>query len=724
MGTPVPTPVGANSPLSFTKTVIDSNHSGDCKAIADLNKDGRGDAIVGGRTLVYYASPNYQKVLIATSKTEFTTDCQAVDVNGDGLIDVVTADGNSGNNVIWFENKGPGQTFIRREVGAHGNWAHDIEVGDFDNDGKMDVITQGNGAMNAFFQNADGSWVIRNLAAIRKSGSGIGIGDINGDGRIDIVQGGWWAANPGARNGSWVLTQFTTGFDGSYTAAVGDLSGDGKPDVILAEQHDRAELSWFQAPANPSQGGWTKRILANDMGAHKINLVDLNRDGRLDVVTGLELDSLRVYRNLGNQMFGGQTLNSTGCHNTVAGDLNGDAYPDILCVNYIGNPPVEVYFNVPTAAPTPTPGNSTSPTPTSGTLALNRWTYVQVDSSRDWPYFGLAMGDVTRDGKADIASGRYFYRNPGGNMAGSWSRTAFPVNVDAMLIVDVDGDGQLDVIGEWLPNIYWLKPNADGSQWTAKIIATIPAVEHRNSQGYKLGRINPNDPKSQIVLTGGDGVYYLQIPQNPSVGNWSTVKIGSSTSEDLLAVGDLNGDGWDDVVASDVTNGKTLYWYQNPKTGAANWTRRTVGTITGWGDRAEMADINGDGRLDIITASENGSADEAQTFWFETPMDPTQMAFTRRMIADQGSTNSLSVADMDGDGRPEVITGEHRGALRVRIFKTRDNGQTWTDTLVSSGKESHLGARVFDMDGDGDLDILSIAYDNSEFLHLWRNDAK
>jgi hypothetical protein len=40
-----------------------------------------------------------------------------------------------------------------------------------------------------------------------------------------------------------------------------------------------------------------------------------------------------------------------------------------------------------------------------------------------------------------------------------------------------------------------------------------------------------------------------------------------------------------------------------------------------------------------------------------------------------------------------------------------------------SNKESHLGTLLFDMDSDGDLDILSIAWNNYRFLHLWRNDA-
>jgi hypothetical protein len=340
-------PASAQEATLFERILVDARNAGDCKAIADVDGDGKPDLIVGGHDLVWYRNPDWQKFTIAKAANEFTTDCQATDLNGDGLPDIVTGDGNAGSNVVWFENVERGKSWIRRSIGAHGNWVHDLEVADFDGDGRPDVLTHGHGTY-IWYQNAPTAWVRVNLSAGGKTKEGIGIGDVDGDGRIDFVQGGWWFKNPGSRTGSWTAYQFASGYDGgSFTAAVGDLDGDGRPDIVVSEQHKRHELAWYTAPADPRQGNWVKNVLAGDMGAHKLSIADLNGDGRADIVVGLELAELRIYLNGGgaSPTFEAKRINATGCHNARVADVNGDGRADILCGNYLGHPPVELWLN-------------------------------------------------------------------------------------------------------------------------------------------------------------------------------------------------------------------------------------------------------------------------------------------------------------------------------------------------------------------------------------------
>ena len=86
---------------------------------------------------------------------------------------------------------------------------------------------------------------------------------------------------------------------------------------------------------------------------------------------------------------------------------------------------------------------------------------------------------------------------------------------------------------------------------------------------------------------------------------------------------------------------------------------------------------------------------------------------------------SLDVADMDADGDRDVVVGEHNlanpASARLFIFENLNGrGSSWTRHTVYMGDEHHDGAQVADMDGDGDLDIVSIGWGHNRVL-LYEN---
>jgi hypothetical protein len=371
-------------------------------------------------------------------------------------------------------------------------------------------------------------------------------------------------------------------------------------------------------------------------------------------------------------------------------------------------------------------------------LSIDKWTYIEVDNSRgkwgdfdkpDWMrYFGLDASDINNDGYLDIISGRYFYRNPGGDMSRAWERIDLGINVDALLFVDVDNDEFADCIGTALPDIFWLEAqDKTGTTWKSIKIGEAPATTHVNGQGYTIAQIIPGG-KPEIVLTTGNGIYYLEIPSDPLSGNWPVTLAAEEASEQGLATGDIDGDGLCDIVApyGVRSDPDSIGWWKNPGQQSGKWKLNKVGETQNYSaDRVAVADVNGDGRLEILLTEESFKTPErvAQLFCFNQGAKGNEHVWSRTSLLTAASMNSIGIADIDKDNDLDIVTCEHKGK-DLRLFVLENDGRgKFTSQVIDQGKESHLGTLLFDMDSDGDLDIISIAWDNYKFFHLWRNDA-
>jgi flagellin-like hook-associated protein FlgL len=164
------------------------------------------------------------------------------DLNGDGVLDMVTADGAFGANTASIMLGNGDGTFKARTTVQTGANPRSVTLGDLNGDGVLDMITADTGGSTASIMlgNGDGTFKARTTVQTGAFPYSVTLGDLNGDGVLDIVTAGGTTASIMLGNGEGTFKAPTTASTGlsSVSATLGDLNGDGVLDIITADAGD------------------------------------------------------------------------------------------------------------------------------------------------------------------------------------------------------------------------------------------------------------------------------------------------------------------------------------------------------------------------------------------------------------------------------------------------------------------------------------------------------
>ncbi len=346
---------------------------------------------------------------------------------------------------------------------------------------------------------------------------------------------------------------------------------------------------------------------------------------------------------------------------------------------------------------------------------------------------GITTLDMNGDGRLDILSGAYWYENPG-PQGGAWKRHQYrTVGIHNEFVsdagewtVDVNHDGAPDVVTYgWIENglFWWENPKKQGVMWKRHKIC-----DSYDTEGGWMGDIN-GDGKPDLVLAhyNHSGVLWVDFSgpkpivhhlgedhsRDKDVGNPDGIVhrvSADSKAEDGHGTGiaDVNGDGKADVL--------TPYgWFENIDANNDKWKWHPDWNLGDAGFPILGYDVNNDGKMDIIY----GQGHSYGLFWLEQKGSGASRHWVRHVIDESYSQiHALKLVDLDGDGQPELLTGKryrgHSGddpgsydPLVVYYYKIDRKTAKFTRYAISVNGTAAAGTQFVtaDLDQDGDMDI-------------------
>ena len=480
------------------------------------------------------------------------------DLNGDGVLDVVTSDSGSDGMSVFLGNKDG--TYQPRKVFKTGQNPSAVALADLDGDGNLDAIVTNNddNTVIIWWGDGKGGFVTPTLLGTGNGPHRIAVGDIDGDGHLDIAVVNWTGTSATLFFGDG-KRHFTSATLGSWGApdsiALGHLTSNTNGlDVVIGGERETVYVN---------QGGRQFKQIGNfQPGFHSDSIVikDINGDGFGDVISASQHESvLNILYGFGDGTLDDNTNDiityglSGGATDLILKDVNGDGVADAI-VSYAGSPAISVLIGT-------SDGHFLARTDSVITTGVDHIAAAQLNDSGDQDLIGASSATST------IV---LFFGNPG---VAFGIPTPYPVgNSPAGIGVgDLNGDGNPDLVtANTVDNTVSVLLGSTNGNYGSRTDFSVGTSPRR----VKLADFDKDGNLDAATVNSGSGDVTVLLGTGTGIfGAQHSYPAGTSPTD--ITIADFNGDGFPDIAVADPGSGSVVT-LMNTGTGGVLTTGTTL----------------------------------------------------------------------------------------------------------------------------------------------------